>query len=340
MRSANRRLLRGAVRRFLLCLIVVVGATGAAPAGPSEERRAAIERALAFLYATASDPANLNRYGSDLLWCFYTISHTARDRALSAAAGRMGRDLAKRWRLSHRHVPRDAGPREIYQLVAGAYSADRLGLPAPRFKAELRAAARRFTARDYLGFDAPREPPRPDDPRRYDLWTDALITTYFGDAYGIRLGAPYRDVLKWLPRLRPYDGRDEDLEFDAFNAATHVIYTLNRYHERRVAPSLLPEEFAFIRRKLDEAIEDDDPETAGEALDCLKAAGFEDDPQVDRGMAYLVASQRPDGAWAGDGDDVYTEYHSAWTAIDGLRDYRFRGEVKKLPVGPLRPLSR
>jgi hypothetical protein len=340
MRSVVRRPLRGAARRFLLCLIVVVGATGAAPAGPSEDRRAAIERALAFLSATASDPANLNRYGSDLLWCFFTISHTARDRALSAAAGRMGHDLAKRWRQSHRHVPRDAGPHEIYQLVAGAYSADRLGLPAPRFKAELRAAARRFGAREYLGFDAPREPPRPDDPRRYDVWTDALITTYFGDAYDIRLGARYRDVLKWLPRLRPYDGHDEDLEFDAFNAVTHVIYTLNRYHERRVAPSLLPEEFAFIRRKLDQAIEDDDPQTVGEALDCLKAAGFEDDPQVAKGMAYLVSSQRPDGTWAGDEDDLYSEYHAAWTAIDGLRDYRFHGQVKTLPAGRMPSLSR
>ena len=34
----------------------------------------------------------------------------------------------------------------------------------------------------------------------------------------------------------------------------------------------------------------------------------------------------------GDADDLYTEYHSAWTGIDGLRDYHFHGQVKKMPV--------
>lgn len=53
--------------------------------------------------------------------------------------------------------------------------------------------------------------------------------------------------------------------------------------------------------------------------------------QVEKGIEYLLASQRADGAWAGDKDDVYTAYHSAWTGIDGLRDYRYRGRVKSLP---------
>ena len=296
-----------------------------------DDRHAAIDRALNFLYKTASDDAAFSRYGADLLWCLYTISHTSSDHELSESARRMGRELAVRWRTSHRHVPPHPSSDDIYKMVAGAYTAERLGVPDPRFKAELRIAARRFSAKDYLGFDAAREPPRLDDPDRYDLWYGALITTYFGDAYGIRLGARYRDVLQWLPRLRPYEGYDEDMEFDIFYAITHVIYTLDRYHERRVASSLLPDELVFLRRKLKEAIADENPEMVGEALDCLKATGFESDPQVLDGMKFLMSTQRPDGSWAGDEDDIYTEYHSAWTGIDGLRDYHFHGQVKRMP---------
>jgi hypothetical protein len=267
-----------------------------------------------------------------MLWCFYTVSHTSRDPQLRGSASRMGRELAQRWRKIHQRVPATASARDIYLLVAGAYAADLLGVRDPRFKDELRRAAPRFTVRDYLGFDAEHEPPRLDDPNRYDVYSGALITTYFGDAYGIRMGAGYHDVLKWLPSLRAYEGHDESTEFDIFYAITHLIYTLNGYHEHRVAPSLLPGEIAFLRRKLKEAMADDEPEMIGEALDCLKAAGFEHDPQVLEGMAYLVSGQREDGTWAGDEDDLYTQYHSAWTSIDALRDYRFHGKITKLPL--------
>src|SRR5262249_8605981 len=195
--------------------------TGSPRASPLEDRRAAINRALKFVYATASDETHFDKYGSDLLWCFYSISHTSSDRSLRASAARMGRDLARRWRTTHQHVPTDATPEDIYKLVSGAYAADRLGLPDPRLRDELVRAVPRFTASDYLGFDAQHGPPPLDDPRRYDIFTDALIRSYFGDAYGIPLGASYRDVVRWLPRLRPYTGYDENTEFDIFYALTH-----------------------------------------------------------------------------------------------------------------------
>jgi hypothetical protein len=35
-----------------------------------------------------------------------------------------------------------------------------------------------------------------------------------------------------------------------------------------------------------------------------------------------LASQNADGSWGDTGEpDVHTRYHTAWTAIDGLRDY-------------------
>jgi Prenyltransferase and squalene oxidase repeat len=320
------------VRFLLCCFLAAVAAAGTLQASSLDDRHAAIDRALNFLYKTAQDDANFSRYGADLLWCFYTIAHTASDPRLSESAGLMGRELAQRWRKSHRHVPANANAAGIFQLVTGAYSADRLGFPNRRYKAELRQVAAKFNAQDYLGFDPAHEPPRLDNPDRYDQWYGALIVTFFGDAYGIPLGAHYGDVLQWLPRLRPYEGHDADTEFDIFYAITHVIYTLDRYHERRVSSSLLPDELAFLRHKLKQAIEDENPEMVSEALDCLKATGFETDPQVADGLQFLVSTQRPDGSWAGDPDDPYTEYHSAWAGIDGLRDYRFQGQVKTLPV--------
>ena len=313
-------------------LIALVAFGTIARASSLEDRRAAIDRAMQFLHATAAKDANVARYGSDLLWCFYTISNTSGDRRLQAQAAQMGREVARRWRKMHQHVPADASSQDIYHFVAGAYAADLLGFRDPSFKEELRRAVPRFTAQDYLGFDPAHEPPHLDDPRRYDIFTDALIRSYFGDAYGIPLGAHHREVVRWLPRLRPYDGYDEDTEFDIFYAISHVIYTLNSYHERRINPSLLPQEFQFLRRKLAEAIDDSDPEMVAEALDCLKAAGFEHDPKVLAGMDYLVSSQRNNGSWAGDDDDLYTQYHSAWAGIDGLREYRYHGQVNQLPL--------
>ncbi|HKV94627.1 MAG TPA: hypothetical protein VJW20_18930 [Candidatus Angelobacter sp.] len=177
---------------------------------PQDPRHAAIDRALDFLYRSASDQKIFSRHGFDLLWAFYSISHTARERQLRESAARMGRELAFRWRKTHQHVPPEASPEEIYQLVMGACAADHLGVPDPQFKTELLRAAVKFSAKDYLGFDAAFEPPSLDDPQRYDVWSGALIKSYVGDAYGITLGAHYRDVVKWLPRLRSYDGHDDD----------------------------------------------------------------------------------------------------------------------------------
>jgi hypothetical protein len=320
------------VRLFLCCLIAAIVTANTSHASPSDDRHAAIDRALNYLYKTASDDVAFSRFGEDLLWCFYTISHTAADHDLSESARNMGRELAARWRKSHRHVPDDASPTRIFLLVTGAYAADRLGFPDRRYKSELRKASARFTATDFLGFDPLHGPPSMENPARYDQWYGALIVTFFGDGYGVRLGAHYHDVLQWLPRLRPYEGHDEDMEFDIFYAITHVIYTVNRYHERSVSGALLPAELVFLRRKLDQAIEDEDPEMVSEALDCLKATGFANDPQVLAGTKFLISTQRPDGSWAGDPDDPYTEYHSAWAGIDGLRDYHFHGQIKKLPV--------
>jgi hypothetical protein len=303
----------------------------------------ATRRALAFIYRSSSKPANFREYGEDYVWCFFTVAHTAADPELAHTALVMARERARTWRHTHRSVPRGATADDISNWVSGGYAADLLGVRDDRFKGELRTAARRFTADDYLRFDPAKEAPPSYLPdcdacpkkhaplrSRYDVLLDALIVTYFGDAYGIRLGASHREVMRWLPRMRPYPSSGGEYE-DAFYAVSHVVYTLNGYGEKRIAPRLLPQEVAFLRHALAANIVRRDAETVGEGLDTLTAFGFDrGDPLIARGMAYLLATQRPDGSWSGDPSDVYTQYHSAWTGLDGLRRYRFRSEVEHL----------
>jgi len=287
-----------------------------------------IRRALDYVYRSASNAANFREHGDDYMWCFATIAHTARDPELAGAALAMGRERARQWRREHRFVPPNATADDVADLVYGALGADRLGITDSRFKRQLRVAARRFTASDYLRFD-----PAVGPPPEFGTFTDALIATYSGDAYGIRLGAPYREVIRWLPHMRPYAPSGKAFS-DTFYAVTHVVYTLNGYGAKRIAPRLLPAEVAFIRRGLALGIARRDAEMVGEGLDTLKAFGFDGrEPLVRRGIALLVASQRPDGTWGGS-RDVYTRYHSAWTGVDGLRSYRFGAEIRQLSEVP------
>lgn len=297
------------------------------------DRASAIGRALAFLYRAASTPKFFAEFGHDFLLAFQTIASTSRDPGLRDAAREMGQERAKQWRLDHPHVPARASGDDVVNLVVGAYAADALGQPDNAFKLELRTAAKRFTAVDLLSFDAVTEPPHGNKLRsRYDIWTDALINSYFGDVYGIPLGAPYSDVVRWISVMRPYPAQSLDEKFDRFYAITHVVYTLNGYQSKRVSPVLLAPELEILRGSLKEAITSHDPEVIGECLDTLKAFGLDNDAEVHAGIEYLLSSQRLDGSWTGDKDDPYTAYHSAWTGIDGLRDYQWQGEVTQLPA--------
>ena len=305
---------------------------GSLRAGEVEDRRAAIQRGLDYLDRLVADDANFDQVSSDLLWCFYFIAQNDADAGMRAMGMRKARQLAQRWRARHPHVPADASPFDIQQMAGAAYVADQMGLRDASFRAELHRAAARFSAAENFQFDPSREPPPYKRDDRYALWLDALIRSYTGKISGILLGARYADVAQWAPCMRPYTGHDEDMEFDAFYAATHLIYTIDDYNLRSVAPRLLPAEIGFVRDKLRKALEgEDDPELVGEALDTLKHSGLRDDPLVTEGMRYLVATQRADGTWADDDADLYTHFHSVWAAIDGLRDYRAGGRVRRLP---------
>jgi squalene cyclase len=103
-------------------------------------------------------------------------------------------------------------------------------------------------------------------------------------------------------------------------------------------PSWLPEEYAFLKKNLKQAIVMEDPETMGEFLDTLKSFGLPDDHSLIRkGVNYLLSQQNPDGSWGDiEAEDIYRRYHPTWTAVDGLRDYAWHG--KRLSFPRLKPL--
>ena len=83
----------------------------------------------------------------------------------------------------------------------------RLGVENRALRDHVRQESRRFTAREYLGFDPAAEASRRPT-SRYDVWCDALVLTYTGDGCGIPVGASYLDVLRWRPAMQPYRGAE------------------------------------------------------------------------------------------------------------------------------------
>jgi hypothetical protein len=332
-------------------------------------RKRAIMRGLRFIYRASLKRENFEDHGDDFLWCFYTLSEAVRDDNFRREARRMGVERAYHWRHEHPVVPANADAGLISDLVFGNDAAESLGVRDEQFREQLKLAASRFNARDYLLFDPVQEPPpvdvpdecdycgADDNPRgsrlchvcrkplvirtRYDVWYDALISTYAGDHSGIELGAHYVDVLKWLPSMRPYSAkpsRNSDEFFDSVYAVTHVVYTLNGYSQYNLSPELLPQEFAFLRANLKKAIALNDADMLGEIMDSLRAFGLTtNDPLIRMGMEYYLSRQNADGSWGRRKErDIYLRYHTTWNAVAGLSEYSWKGEGFSFPE--VRPL--
>lgn len=319
------------------------------------DRERAVARGLRFIYQTALDDANFAEYGSDYLWCFYTVSASVAEARTRREARRMGLERARHWRRTRRGLPPHADAPVIADYAFGHDAANSLGLPDPKLAAELRRAAARFGPQDFFGFDPAREPPPADVPEecrfdhtangrgakncrrcgrglrmrtRQDVWYDALITAYTGERAGVPYGASYAEVFRWLPALRPYRApvNADDAEFyDTAYALTHVVYTLNDYGQFSLSPRWLPREFEFLRANLREAVRLRDADMLGEFVDSLRAFGLtERDAEIREGVEYLLAHQNADGSW-GDADeqDIYLRYHPTWGGVAALSRYLF-----------------
>ena len=319
-------------------------------------RDAAIERGLDFIYRFSHKQTCFANYGSFLICCFALVGATSRNTKLRALGRDRAKELLRRWSLLHPSLPAGASSDLLLDFVLINYAQRRIGVRDAAGVTRIRAAARNFTASDLLGFDPRKEPPPNDlsypcvckfqNPRgrktckqckrhlrmrtRYKVWMEALANTYVAEQSGVLFGASHADVLKWIPFMRPYPTGedDEDVLRDAIYAVTHIVYTLNDYGTYRLSARSLPGEFAFLKTNVASACTRRDPEVLGELLDSLKAFGLSvSHPLIKRGTQYLLAEQNEDGSWGNPVEkNIRTRCHTTWTAIDGLRDYAWRGE--------------
>ena len=323
---------------------------------------AAILRGLQFIYSLALDADNFSDYGSDLLWCFYFISSRSKDRSLAALAKSMGQESAIRWRRENQNLLYASDAASLFDYLYGDDGARSLGIVDRSMTKKIKAAANHFSVTDYLGFDPRNEPPPDNFPHRcecgrwnkrrkskciecgarlemmtrYAVWCDALTMTYWFEKYGSIQSMRYADVIKWLHYMRPYsiDEKNADADFyDASYAITHVVYTLNDYSRYRLSPKWLPHEFDFLTSNFAIALRCEDPEMVGEFLDSLKSFGLRHNHSlIKEGMEYLLTVQNDDGSWGNtSSEDIYARYHPTWSAIDGLRDYAWKGKRLSRP---------
>ena len=329
-----------------------------------KKRERALERGMKFLYQLACDPQNFDDYGAEFLYLLKTIASTSKDDKLRKMAGQMARERFRQFKPRLKSLPRNADADTVMAYFHTASTVQMFGVRNSKLKQQLRQAAKQFTPAECLWFDPYAEPPPSDVPHdcscgianergrkscrnrrckaelaimtRYETWYYSLTRAYCAENYGIILGAPYADIIRWLPVLRPYPIRKKktELEFaDTVYALSHLVYTLNDYGRYQLSPRWLPQEYEFLKDNLGEAIALDDPDMMGEFLDSLMALGLTDNhPQIRKGMSFLLEKQNEDGSWGDvEAEDIYARYHPTWAAIDGLREYAWHGEGLKFP---------
>src|ERR1700681_4526868 len=113
----------------LLCVSLTASlAAQAKPLWPGsrytdQDRELALERGLQFLGGIADNPKYFAKWGHDLIWCFYTISASAKSEKVRAMARTMGQEHARQWRRDHPEPPtKDAD--ELFNFVSREKSAD------------------------------------------------------------------------------------------------------------------------------------------------------------------------------------------------------------------------
>jgi hypothetical protein len=320
------------------------------------DRDAAVRRGLRFIYRTALSLENLERWAHDYLWLFYSIAVAAADPEVKRMAWQMGVDRARAWRRMFPQLPSVDSGTQLAQFAMASHSADSLGIRDPRMKEQIRRVAGMLSAEDLIGFEPANGPPQQTTtavcaarPRKvsrgarrghacpvveagspYDAMSEALVLTFIGDAYGVRLGASLPQVMQWLPLLRPYrgyeNGRNRDFRSTAY-MVTHVAYVLNDYCRYRLRPEWLPDEYAFLAANVLANVEAEDVELTGEFLDNLRSFGMTmDDERLRAGTEFLLSRQNGDGSWGNVNDrDIYNRYHPTWAAVCGLMAFEWQG---------------
>jgi hypothetical protein len=325
-------------------------------------RLRAVARALKLLYSISRRDSLFREYGGHLLLAFALIGTTSRSRALSRLAIEMGRERAghwiRRWARLRRHLDADT----VLQEVIASDAAQRLGMTASHISRNLRATIARCSTPALLYFDPATEDAPDDIPEdcacgcanargrrtcarcrrrlrarsRYEVWYYALTNAYFCERQAMPLRVRVADLLLQLPTLRPYPKPGTPDHYQSIYAVTHLVYVLNDYGRSRLLPLPLSRELKFLKESMQWALDRREPDTVGEVIDSLLALGVSDTHRlVVAGRRFLIETQEADSGW-GDKNDPYGRFHTVWTAMDGLRDYRWRGRRIHDPAMSLR----
>jgi hypothetical protein len=292
---------------------------------------------MALLCEVADDEAVLSYLGTGLLYSLRSLARTSADAMLRRQARTLGRRAFALWEQQTLAAADPHNPDWLAEAVRGYGAGTGLGLRRDVMQRYLKRALRPWGSEAMLGFDVERGPLQPGTAAAYRSWCVGLTSAWCGECFDVVLGARYRQVLRWLPRMRDYRlawsaGAGAGAFHDVAYAVTHVVYTLNEYGHCLLDARWLPDEHLFLRAALPDAMAMDDPDLSGELLDTLRAFGTpDDDPLVRRAYAYLLERQNPDASWGdwghagGDGTSFYLGFHATWAVIDGLREYRWHG---------------
>jgi hypothetical protein len=266
----------------------------------------------------------------------------------------MGRERARAWHRRWPRLRRRLDGDTIMREVIASYASGCIGIRDARIAADLRAAVSACAPADLLFFDPRREGPPDDIPAdcrcghqngrgrsrcagcrrrlrrrsRYEVWYYALASTYFCERHGMPLGVRLADVVRHTRSLRPYPAPESTEYYQALYAVTHLVYTLSDYSAARLPRTWLREEYRFLRSAMRWAIDMGEADTIGEIIDSLAVLGAGDtDAVILEGRRFLLDTQQADGGWGDEDGDPYGQFHTLWTAIDGLRDYRWHGTL-------------
>lgn len=315
-------------------------------------RLRAVRAALRRLHEISRRESVFDEYDGHLLLAFCLIATTSQAPAIRRDALAMGLERARAWRRRWPRIRRHLQHDTIMREVIASYAIDRMGAGDDRIRDELRSALSGYAARDLLFFDprletAPRDVPedckcgrlnergctrctacrqRLRAHSQYELWYYALTSAYFCERQGMPLRVGVVDLVRQTPMLRPYPAPDSADYYQAIYAVTHLVYTLSDYGAARLPRTWLRQERRFLKSAMRWAIDTGEADTIGEVVDSLAVLGVEDgDPLMLEGRTFLLEAQQADGGWGDEDADPYGQFHTLWTAIDGLRDYGWRG---------------
>ena len=345
----------------------------AAQAPPWEEqKRTAILRGLDFLQTMGEtlfrNEQLSSKHGADVLLPFYVPPLKAAGTPEERHALKVAHRLAAEWRSRAAKVhklPPNMSPTELLDMMQGLYSLECLGLEEPNLHEQLFERSAAFGAVDFFKYDpnvgepaanlrevcmCGAKPPagaaecpgcrRATIPMsKFDVWLEALVWGFHGCRMRIGLGACFFSILKQVCGAfgALYPKRKELCEKDRHYltyALTHVIYALNNFDERSLPPSLFPPEVpAFMREQLKHAIKANDPDLAGELLDCLKCLGEGGSDSAVAAEKFLVRCQSAaDGGWVCKGEaDLYSRYHASLVAVAALLDHSYAAHGSCFP---------